>query len=69
MKDKIPSGSIVVRNARLAVSMDLQRKRAMGLPIARFGKKTGQVYLENADGTITEMGYAMEWGRYSERHR
>ena len=68
MKDKIPSDSIVVRNARLAVSMDQQRKRAMGLPIARFDKKTGQVYLENADGTITEMGRAMERGRYSERH-
>ena len=69
MKGKIPSDGIVVRNARLAVSMDLQRKRAMGLPIARFNKKTGQVYLENADGTITEMGCAMERGRYSERHR
>ncbi len=69
MKDQIPSGNIVVQNARLAVSMELQRKRALKLPIARFDKKTGRVYLENADGTIAEMGQAMERGRYSEQHR
>ncbi len=69
MKDKIPSDGIVVRNARLAVSMELQRKHAMNLPIARFDKKTGKVCLENTDGTITKIGQAMEWGRYSERHR
>lgn len=60
MKDKIPSDGILVRNARLAVSMELQRKCAMKLPVAKFDKKTGKVYLENADGTITEMGQAME---------
>lgn len=69
MNNKVPSDGIVVRNARLAVSTELQRKRAMNQPIAKFDKKTGRVYLENSDGTIKEMGRAMEQGRYSERYR
>ena len=69
MNDKIPSDGGVVRNARLAVSTELQRKRAMNQPIAKFDKKTGKVYLENGDGTIKEIGRAMDRGRYSERYR
>lgn len=69
MNDKIPSDGVVVRNARLAVSTELQRKRAMNQPIAKFDKKTGKVYLENGDGTIREIGRAMDRGRYSERCR
>ncbi len=69
MNDKIPSDGVVVRNARLAVSTELQRKRAMNQPIAKFDKKTGKVYLENGDGTIKEIGRAMDRGRYSERYR
>jgi len=53
----------------LAVSTELQRKRAMNQPIAKFDKKTGKVYLENGDGTIKEIGRAMDRGRYSERYR
>jgi hypothetical protein len=62
-----PSDDIVVRNARLAVEMELKKKRALGQPIARFDVKTGRVYMENPDGTTTEFGTAMKAGRYSER--
>lgn len=69
MSNKVPSDGIIVKNARLAVSTELQRKRAMNQPIAKFDKKTGRVYLENSDGTVKEIGRAMEQGRYSERCR
>ena len=69
MSNKVPSDGIIVKNARLAGSTDLQRKRAMNQPIAKFDKKTGRVYLENSDGTVKEIGRAMEQGRYSERDR
>lgn len=63
----IPSDGVLVRNARLAVKVDLEKKRVLNQPIARFDPKTGKVYLENADGTTTVMGSAMRRGRYSER--
>ena len=69
MSNKVPSDGIIVKNAWLAVSTELQRKRAMKQPIAKFDKKTGRVYLENSDGTVKEIGRAMEQGRYSKRYR
>lgn len=69
MNEKIPSDAVVVRNARLAVSTELQRKRAMNQPIAKFDKKTGKVYMQNSDGSKTEFGSALQRGRYSERCR
>lgn len=68
MSDKATSDNILVKNARLAVEIELKKKRALNQPIARFDKKTGEVYLENSDGTKTSFGYAMQKGRYSERY-
>lgn len=67
MADRIPSDSIVVQNAKLAVKTELQKKRAMRQPIARFDAKTGEVYMEHGDGSKTVVGQAMKRGRYSER--
>lgn len=69
MATHVPSDSIVVRNARLAVEAELKKKRVLNQPIAKFDPQTGKVYMENADGTITVVGDAMKRGRYSERHR
>lgn len=69
MGNKIPSDNIVVQNVRLAVKTELQKKRARQQPIAKFDERTGQVYLEHSDGSITEMGQAMKRGRYSERQK
>jgi hypothetical protein len=65
----IPSDSIVVQNARLAVKTELTKKRAMKQPIAMFDSKTGKVYMQNADGSTTVVGEAMKRGRYSERKK
>ena len=67
MPTNIPSDSVIVRNARLAVSRELAKKKALGQPIARFDPKTREIYMENADGTITPMGTTLRRGRYSER--
>ena len=69
MNEHIPSDGVVVRNARFAVSQDLEKKRALNQPIARFDVKTKKVYLENSDGTTQDVGFAMTKGRYSERRK
>lgn len=67
MTDNIPDDSILVRKARLAVKLELQKKRALGLPIARFDPKTKEIYMENPDGSITSMDILTDLRRYSER--
>lgn len=69
MAANIPSDSVVVYNARLAVSAELKKKRALKQPIAKFNPKTGKVYMEHGDGSTTVIGSAMKRGRYSERCR
>lgn len=69
MEKNIPDDSIVVRNARSSVKNELEKKRLFHQPISRFDAKTGKIYRENADGTITPVGEAMKRGRYSERCR
>ena len=53
MSAPVPHDGIVVRNARLAVKNELEKKRLLNQPIARFDPKSGKVYMEHADGTKT----------------
>lgn len=69
MAANTPSDAVVVRNARLAVEAELKKKRTLKQPIAKFDAKTGKVYMEHSDGSITVVGEAMKRGRYSERHK
>lgn len=64
---KAPSDGVLVENARRAVSAELQRKRVLNKPIARFDPKDGKVYLVHGDGRKEVVGKAMQRGRYSER--
>ena len=64
MSAPVPHDGIVVRNARLAVKNELEKKRLLNQPIARFDPKNGKVYMEHADGTKTLVGEAMKKGRY-----
>lgn len=68
MNDKIPSDSVVVKNARLAVAAALKKKKILMQPIAKYEPKTGKVYFVYGDGTREEVA---ETGRkrYSERKR
>lgn len=56
MSAPVPHDGIVVRNARLAVKNELEKKRLLNQPIARFDPKSGKVYMEHADGTKTLVG-------------
>lgn len=56
MENHVPEDGIIVRNARLAVKAELQKKRILNQPIARFDPKTGKVYMEYSDGSITVVG-------------
>ena len=58
---------VEVRNARWAVAKELEKKKVLHQPIARFDFKTGQVYMEYSDGSKNILGNAMLRGRYSER--
>lgn len=69
MSPNIPEDGIVVKNAKLAVERELDKKRALKQPIANFDVKTKQIYMQNGDGSITVLGEAMRQGRYSERRR
>lgn len=60
MSAPVPHDGIVVRNARLAVKNELEKKRLLNQPIARFDPKSGKVYMEHADGTKTLVGEAMK---------
>lgn len=67
MSKDIPSDSIVVKLARLAVASELKKKRILKQPIAKFDPKAGKVYLLHGDGTRQEFG-RVSGTRYSERH-
>lgn len=69
MSTSIPTDDNVVRNVRLAVALELKKKRALNQPIARFDITTGSIFLEHGDGSRTIVGCAMKNGRYSERRR
>lgn len=59
--------SILIKNARLAVDIELQTKKAMKLPISKYNPKTGEVFLEHSDGTCELVGKRITQGRFSER--
>ena len=67
MPASVPSDGVIVRNARLAVKTELEKKRVLNQPIARFDPKSGKVYMEHADGSKTLVGEAMRKGGYGKR--
>ena len=67
MSASVPPDGVIVRNARLAVKTELEKKRVLNQPIARFDPKSGKVYMEHADGSKTLVGEAMRKGGYGKR--
>lgn len=66
MENRIPSDGVVVKNARLAVAVELRKKKILKQPIAKYDPKTGKVCLLHSDGTCEEVGETRRT-RYSER--
>ncbi len=66
-QDEVLQDITEVKNARLAVKAELDKKKALNLPIARYDKKTNRVYMEYSDGHTEDVGVISERRRYSER--
>lgn len=63
------SDEAVVKRANEAVRIELEKKKAMDIPIVIYDRDTQIIYQENSDGTRIEMSRRMRKGRYSERLR
>lgn len=65
-KEYIPD-EVVVRRAKAAVKIELEKKKALDIPIVVYDRQTQTIYHENNVGTRVEVGKRMRKGRYSER--
>lgn len=61
------SDDLVVKRANAAVQIELDKKKAMDIPIAVYDPGTKKMYEKNSDGTLVEVGERLRKGRYSER--
>lgn len=58
---------MVVKRVKEAVRIELEKRKAMDVPVIIYDRETQTIYQENSDGTRTEVGRKMRKGRYSER--
>ena len=61
------SDETVIKRANEAVRIELEKNRALGVPVVVYDRKSQIIYRENDDGTRTEVGKRMRKERYSER--
>lgn len=66
-RDKYISDETVVKRANEAVRIELEKKKAMDLPVVVYDREKQIIYQENSDGTRIEAGKRLRKGRYSER--
>lgn len=63
------SGEQVVKRAKAAVKIELEKKRAMDLPITVYDRKNKKIYQINSDGSREVLGDRLTKGWYSERKK
>lgn len=61
------SDETVMKRANEAVRIELEKNRALGVPVVVYDRESQIIYRENEDGTRTEVGKRMRKERYSER--
>ncbi len=61
------SDEAVVKRANEAVRIELEKKRALDIPVVVYDSETQTIYHENTDGSRVEIGKRMWKERYSER--
>lgn len=66
-REEYISDGMVVKRVNEAVRIDLEKKRALDVPIVTYDRETQIIYQENNDGTRVEVGRRMRKERYSER--
>lgn len=57
---------MVEKRVNEAVRIELEKKRALDVPIVTYDRKTQMIYQENSDGSRVEVGRRMRRERYSE---
>ena len=65
-EDYIPDEAVIKR-ANAAVRIELEKNRALGVPVVIYDRESQIIYQENEDGTRIEVGRRMRKERYSER--
>lgn len=68
-REEYISDAAVVKRVNAAVKLELEKKKAMDIPIVVYDRETQIIYQENSDGSRVEVGRRMRKGRYSERVR
>lgn len=68
-REEYISDAAVVKRVNAAVRIELEKKKAMDIPIVVYDRETQIIYQENSDGSRVEVGRRMRKGRYSERVR
>ena len=63
------SDADVVKRANAAVKIELEKNKAMDVPIALYDRKTQKIYQQKSDGTKIVVADRIRKGRYSERIR
>lgn len=66
-REEYISDSQVVKRANAAVRIELEKKKALDIPVAVFDRKTRTIYQKNSDGSKVVVGERAGRGRYSER--
>ena len=66
-REKYITDEAVVRRANEAVRIELEKNRAMDIPVVIYDREQQIIYQENSDGTRVEAGKRLRKGRYSER--
>lgn len=59
----------VVKRAKAAVRLAIEKKKVLGSPIVAYDSKNNEIYQINNDGSRTVLGKGIGGGRYSERVR
>ena len=66
-REEYITDSQVVKRAKAAVKLEIQKQKALDNPIVVYDAKTGIVFQEKSDGSRIAVGKRMRKGRYSER--
>jgi len=66
-REEYISDETVVKRANAAVQIELEKNKALDIPIVVYDRETQIIYQEESDGTRIEVGRRMRKGRYSER--
>lgn len=61
------SDALVVKRVNEAVRIELEKKKAMDIPVFIYDSETQIIYQQNSDGSKVEVGKRMRKERYSER--